>query len=261
MSAIKHYSEKRRRASDEGPVDDNMAEQISLIVAARESNDPAMFASALMRLMGYDQITNPPPLEAAELFEASSKHITELAHSAVLTRIAKIDRDHVPSKYFGTKVPVSADNVIEISEFLCGADKIKLCCVSRSWKKAISQPNLWHSLDPFPVRSFANFAEMKTFLDINASRFRSVRSVVLPRIPSSSKLFHEVFQVMPRIVSLSLQHIVGRGSLRQCMSAMPLPSSLLQLSLGHSTLASPEEIASALGMLGSCLSLRFVVHR
>ena len=254
MSAAKSSSEKRRRSSEDGAADDYLAEQISLIIAARESNDPAMFASALMRLIGHDQITNIPPLEIAELFDASSKHLTKLAQSAVLTRIAKIDRDHVPNKYFGARVPISSDNIIEIAEFLSGAEKIKLSCVSRSWKKAMNQSNLWHSLDPFPARSFANFAEMKTFLDINASRFRSVRSVVLPRIPSSSKLFHEVFQVMPRIVSISLQNVVGRGSLRQCMSAMPHPSSLLQLSLGHSTLASPEEIAGALGMLGeSCM--------
>jgi hypothetical protein len=222
---------------------------VSLLARACAGNNPRDLAFAIASLLGYDLESCPPTKGAAQFISSASKFITEAANEGALARIAVFEEMHQESHFFSGR-QLNVDSILEVSSFLNPTEKMMLGGLNRSWKRLLSSPHVWQVLDPFPVAAFSSHAEFKAFLNVHRDRFAGVRSLQMPRIPASNKLFHDVFSAMPLVSSLSLQNIVGSGCLRQCIQYVPNPASLMQLSLGLSTRATATEIATALRHFG-----------
>ena len=230
------------------PIPDTAA-IVTMISRACAGNNSRELASVIASLLGYDLESYPPTKGAAQFISSASKYITEAANEGALARIAVYEEMHQESHFF-TGRQLNVDSILEMSAFLNPSEKMMLGSLNRSWKRLLSSPHFWQVLDPFPVAAFSSHSEFKAFLSVHRNRFAGVRSLQMPRIPASNKLFHDVFSAMPLVSSLSLQNIVGSGCLRQCIQYVPNPASLMQLSLGLSTRATATEIATALKHFG-----------
>jgi hypothetical protein len=236
-------------AFDMNKLMDNPATVISdVICKALDSQDTETLSTVLLSIMGFDK-ENPPPRSAASLLTKAALRIEEAAHQATMERI-KAQQQNTRHTYFGRHT-VNVDSIVEMTGFLSVTDKYMLGSLSRSWKYLMNSQFMWHSLDPMPVSNFSKYAEIKLFLTQNEQKFRNCKILQLPRVPSSSKLFKDLFACMPQLRSLSLHNVTGSGPLRQLVVAATNPERLLQLSFGLLTKVTPAEVVNALKHFGN----------
>ena len=221
--------------------------------AAILKNDSQALANEIMLLCGMNRTTNPPTKQFSDLFSQAAIHIADAVTEGIISKIEESERDRgLRSEYFGAaNVPV--DCIALMANYLENGEKMQLAALNKSWKLLSNTHYMWQVLDPFPIKSFSNYAALKFFLTQNAQKFLGCRVLQMPKIPTSMKMFQNIFKAMPRLNSISLCNVIGAMSVKHCISSAPNPLRLIQLSVGLSTRVSPLEITSALKSVGNSL--------
>lgn len=248
---------KRKRA----PPPTNVAPSASAIVAAGggslqaaiSKNDPKALATEILLLCGMNRTTNPPTKQFSDLLSQAAVNIADAVTEGIISKIEESERDRGQrSEYFGAAhVPV--DCISLMANYLETGEKMQLAYLNKSWKLLSDMHYLWQVLDPFPIKSFSNYAALKSYTTENKQKFIGCRVLQMPKIPTSMKMFQHVFKAMPRLNSISLFNAIGSLSVKHCISSAPNPSRLIQLSVGLSTRVSPLEITSALKSVGNTM--------
>jgi hypothetical protein len=212
--------------------------------------DPRILADLLMELCGMDDDLNPPTKSFADLLTQAAAVVSDTANEGILHKIEKNEKDYLHRvQYFGA-VRVPMDCIGLIANYLESSEKLQLATLNKSWKLLSTSHYLWQVLDPFPAKSFSNHAKFRQYLNKNKQKFLGSKILQVPRIPTSNKLFQDIFKAMPLLNSISLYNVIGTGSVKHCISNAPNPSKLMQLSVGLSTRVHPMEISSALKCVG-----------
>lgn len=227
---------------------------------AISTKDSRMLANHILSLCGMDHKNNPPSKEFADLLSKAAVHVSEAAAVGIIHKLEESEKDFGHrSEYFGTaRIPVDCIGII--ANYLEVSDKIQLALLNKSWKVLSTSHYLWQVCDPFPVKSFNNYAGLRNYLNQNKQKFLGCRILQMPRIPTSSKLFQDIFKAMPLLNSISLFNVIGTTSVKHCISSAPNPAGLIQLSIGLSTRVCPLEITSALKIVGQNYTLHLIFY-
>jgi hypothetical protein len=220
------------------------------LLQASSANDPKAFAEHIMRLCGMDRETNPPTKSFSDLLAKASHEVAEAVTEGIINRIEEHDKDHRCRSAYFAAASVPVDCIAEIANYLEVGEKMQLATLNRSWKQLSLSHYLWQILDPFPVAQFSNHAALRLYLNQNKQKFLGCRQLQLPRIPTSVKLFQDIFAAMPLLNSISLFNVIGAQSLKHSIPRIPNPAGMIQLSIGLSTRVSPSEVAYALKHVG-----------
>ena len=261
LSTLSHIAVGKRKwdgsHTDQILTKKSFNELVVHVEAALEHKNTAALSMLMAALMGFADGTNLPTRTAAELLSKTCERLSEDSRQAFLHKMATQQQNHAQN-YFGTNA-VNVDSIVEIASFLGAGEKFMLGSLSRSWRDLINKQFMWHNLDPFPVPSFPKSTDMKLFLTMNKKKFSRSRSLQMPRVPTSSKLFRFIIQTMPQLSQLSLHNVAGNGPLRHVIAASVQPARMLQLSVGLSTKVTPEEILNTFKHFGNKIINIFIV--
>jgi hypothetical protein len=248
---------KRRRMGSSGDASSagdapprSVAELQTQLQLAISNNDAKALAEHIMFLCGMDRVENSPSKTFSDLFCKASHEVTEAVTNGIISHIEEVDKNCKGRSAYFAAANVPVDCIAEIANYLAVDEKVQLATLNRSWKQLSMSHYFWHVLDPFPVSQFSNYKALKIYLNQNKQKFVACRQLQLPRIPASLKLFVDIFKAMPRLNSISLFNVTGAHLLNHCISRMPNPANLTQLSIGLSSRISPMEVADALKYVG-----------
>lgn len=220
------------------------------IQRALKANDADSMTKFMVTLSGARASNNALSNADADVWAEASLYIKQKAHEGLLVSIAEHDKKYVDlSSLFGRN-QLSLECVVNIANFLDVESKLQLAALSKSWHSLSDAHYFWESLDPFPIKSFSNYNSLKAYLNKNKKRLLSCKSLQMPRIPTSFKLFQDIFASMPLLRSISLHNVIGCVSLRHCILQCPNHAAIVQLSIGLSTRLTPTEISYALTCFG-----------
>jgi hypothetical protein len=229
----------------------DMPQYMSEVQRTLKSEDAGALAAHILWLSGSRGGADRLTKSDSSLWMQASRLVARAAHEGVIVNTTNHDTKYRDmGSFFGNNNCLPVECVASIATYLEIGDKIQLATLNKAWRKFSDAHYFWESLDPFPVPSFASSNEIKTYFSRNGQRFIGCRQLQMPRIPTSFKLFQDIFATMPLLNAISLHNVAGCMSLRHCVSQCPDPRCMLELSVGLSTRVSPAEIAFALKSFG-----------
>lgn len=232
------------------PCDGKLQQLRGSIQKAVKANDHDALAKQILALSGNRLIDHTLTIDDAEVWMEASVHVMKEANEGVLRDIAVHDQKFCDTSFLFGDLYLPLGCVIKIVDFLNVESKLQLAALNKCWQHVCDSYYFWESLDPLPTKSFSNHNSLKNYLVKNKQKFLGCRSLQMPRIPTSAKLFQDIFNAMPLLNSISLQNVIGLASMRHCMLDCPNPLNMIQLSIGLSTRLSPTEISYALKCFG-----------
>lgn len=241
----------------------SVAEFRRQVQQAVKNNSVEAFAKCILTLTGSRAENGSLSRGDASLWTEASREFMQTANEGALVDISNRDKQHRDMSSLFPKHTFPLECIVNITDYLDTGEKLQLAVLNKAWNNLSEAHYLWECLDPFPVPSFSKYNDLKAYMTKHKQRLIGCRSLQMPRIPTSFKLFKDIFATMPLLDSISLHNIIGCVSLRHCILQCPNPANMVQLSIGLSTRLSAAEISYALNCFGNmlifCITIR-VLH-